>query len=122
MLLGLLSNYCQRFSAILDGRSGNAFTDLASGTRIRDIFQSHFVKYLNEMDWSNDLSPDVIRNTVCNSSGVFGSLLFPQEAFELLVKRSIKRLLDPAVKCKALVQNELLRIAVECCPPGAISC
>ncbi|GMH32307.1 hypothetical protein BSKO_00141 [Bryopsis sp. KO-2023] len=116
MLLGLLSEYCQRFSAMLDGRSESVLIDLAGGAKIRDIFQNQFVKYLQEMDWRNDLSNEVIRTTIRNSSGVSGSLLIPQEPFELLVRRSIKRLLEPAVRCKDLVQNELLRIAVDCAP------
>lgn len=118
MLLGLLSEYCQRFSAMLNGRSESVLTDLAGGAKIRDIFQNQFVKYLNEMDWRNDLSADVIRTTIRNSSGVSGSLLIPQEPFELLVRRSIKRLLEPAMRCKDLVQNELMRIGVDCAPRG----
>lgn len=118
MLLGLLSEYCQRFSAILDGRSETVLTDLAGGAKIRDIFQSQFVKYLKEMNWRNDLSTELIRTTIRNSSGVSGSLLIPQEPFELLVRRSIKRLLEPALRCKELVQNELMRIGLECAPRG----
>lgn len=48
--------------------------------------------------------------------GVSGSLLIPQEPFELLVKRSIKTLIEPAIKCKDYVQEELLRIANESVP------
>ena len=43
-------------------------------------------------------------------------MLIPQEPFELLVRRSIKTLLEPAIKCKDFVQEELLRIANESFP------
>ncbi|CAD7704395.1 unnamed protein product [Ostreobium quekettii] len=116
VLLGLLSEYCQRFASMLDGRSENVLVGLAGGAKIRDIFQNQFVRQLGEMEWRSDLTTDLIRTTIRNSSGVSGSLLIPQEPFELLVRRSIKRLLEPALRCKDAVQNELLRLAADCSP------
>eukprot|EP00803_Ostreobium_quekettii_P000358 evm.model.scf_2577.1 EVM.evm.TU.scf_2577.1 scf_2577:2056-6930(-) len=116
MLLGLLSEYCQRFASMLDGRSENVLAGLAGGAKIRDIFQNQFVRQLTELEWRADLSSELIRTTIRNSSGVSGSLLIPQEPFEILVRRSIKRLLEPALRCKDAVQNELLRLAADCAP------
>lgn len=45
-----------------------------------------------------------------------GTLLIPQEPFELLVRRSISKLLQPAMTCKDLVYDELLKIAEAACP------
>lgn len=42
--------------------------------------------------------------------------MIPQEPFELLVRRSIRTLLEPSIKCKDYVQEELLRIANESVP------
>ncbi len=39
-----------------------------------------------------------------------------QEPFELLVRRSISRLLAPSLQCKDLVYDELLKIAELACP------
>lgn len=56
------------------------------------------------------------KNLYASSVGVSGSLLIPQEPFELLVRRAIKTLTEPAIKCKDYVQEELLRIANESIP------
>jgi hypothetical protein len=45
-----------------------------------------------------------------------GTLLIPQEPFELLVRRSIGRLTQPALCCKDLVHEELLKIAEAAAP------
>ncbi len=49
-----------------------------------------------------------------------GTLLVPQEPFELLVRRSILALLPPALMCKDLVYEELLHIAEQTCPNEAV--
>ena len=64
-----------------------------------------------------DLTDEDIRTAIKNSGGVRGSLLIPDAPFELLVRRSISRLLTPCLQCKDFVHAELLRIAGQCAPP-----
>eukprot|EP00210_Caulerpa_lentillifera_P001828 g1758.t1 len=117
LLLSLLTEYSQRFSAMIDGRSETVVLNLSGGAKIRDIFQNDFCRSLGEMSWRTELSNETIRTTIRNSTGVSGSLLIPQEPFELLVRRSIKTLLEPSIHCKDSVEEELLRIANDSIPP-----
>lgn len=57
-----------------------------------------------------------MRTAIKNSGGVRGSLLIPDAPFELLVRKAICRLLQPALQCKEFVHAELLRIAAQCAP------
>lgn len=114
----ILSDYCNRFNAMLDGTCELVGTELKGGAKIRDIFQNGFYKVLYKMDWRKDLTNEMIETTIKNSSGASGSLLIPQEPFEIIVRRSIKKLLEPSLRCKELVQDELLRIAIDCEPSG----
>lgn len=86
------------------------------GAKIRDIFQTGFCKSLEDSSWKRDLTDEVIKTTIKNSTGVSGSLLIAQEPFELLVRQSIKTLLEPCIHCKELVEEELMKIAKECVP------
>jgi dynamin 1-like protein len=47
---------------------------------------------------------------------VKGSLLIPEEPFELLAKRSLARLEGPALQAYEFVFEELLRMAEQCIP------
>lgn len=67
--------------------------------------------------YCRELTDEDIRTAIKNSGGVKGSLLIPDAPFELLVRRSISRLLAPCLQCKDFVHAELLRIAGQCAPP-----
>ena len=53
-------------------------SELAGGARIRHIYQDIFVKGLEELNPSNELSDEDIRTAIKNSGGVKGSLLIPE--------------------------------------------
>lgn len=118
LLLQLLCSYAERFSDMLAGKCLDMPVDeLAGGARVRHIFQEVFGKGLRDVALQRELGDEDIRTAIKNSAGVAGTLLIPSEPFELLVQRAIKRLLAPALQCKELVYDELLRIAEQACPP-----
>eukprot|EP00878_Enallax_costatus_P013508 GHUV01014123.1.p1 GENE.GHUV01014123.1~~GHUV01014123.1.p1 ORF type:complete len:883 (+),score=283.34 GHUV01014123.1:471-3119(+) len=116
-LLQMLCGYAERFSALLEGHSEDMpLSELMGGARIRHIFQEVFGRQLRALDPFRELGDEDVRTAIKNSSGVAGTLLIPQEPFELLVRRSIGRLMGPALTCKELVHEELLKIAEAAAP------
>ncbi|KAF8057938.1 DRP3A [Scenedesmus sp. PABB004] len=116
-LLQMLCGYAERFGALLQGHSEDMpLSELMGGARIRHIFQEVFGRQLRTLDPFRELGDEDVRTAIKNSSGVAGTLLIPQEPFELLVRRSIGRLMSPALACKELVHEELLKIAEAAAP------
>lgn len=112
VLLNILTKYCEAFSALVDGKSQEMSTkELCGGARIRHIFQSIFVKSLEEVDPCEDLTDDDIRMAIQNSSGPKNSLFVPEVPFDVLVRRQIARLLDPSLQCLRFVYDELIKMS-----------
>ncbi|XP_024029174.1 dynamin-related protein 3A isoform X2 [Morus notabilis] len=115
ILLNILSKYCEAFSAMLDGRSQDiATTELLGGARIHYIFQTTFVKSLEEVDPCEDLTDADIWMAIQNAVGLKNSLFVPEVPFEVLVKRQIAMLLEPSLQCLRYVYDELLKISRAC--------
>jgi dynamin 1-like protein len=73
MLLRMLSEYSDRFSAMLDGKCLDLPTnELAGGARVRHVFIEVFVKGLREFNPSRELTDEDIRTAIKNSAGVSG--------------------------------------------------
>ncbi|XP_059658284.1 dynamin-related protein 3A-like isoform X2 [Cornus florida] len=112
VLLNILTIYCEAFSAMVDGKSQEMSTkELSGGARIHYIFQSIFVKCLEEVDPCEDLTDDDIRTAIRNATGPRNALFVPEVPFEVLVRRQIARLLDPSLQCVRLVHAELVRMS-----------
>ncbi|KAG4168339.1 hypothetical protein ERO13_A12G017032v2 [Gossypium hirsutum] len=61
LLLNILSKYCEAFSSMVEGKNEQMSTsELSAGARIHYIFQSIFVKSLEEVDPCEDLTDDDI--------------------------------------------------------------
>lgn len=115
ILLNILSKYCEAFSAMLDGSSQDiATTELLGGARIHYIFQTTFVKSLEEVDPCEDLTDADIWMAIQNAAGLKNSLFVPEVPFEVLVKRQIAMLLEPSLQCLRYVYDELLKISRAC--------
>ncbi|KAA8521472.1 hypothetical protein F0562_012145 [Nyssa sinensis] len=115
VLLNILKNYCEAFSAMADGRSEEMSTkELTGGARIHHIFQSIFVKSLEEVDPCKDLTDADIRTAIQNATGLRNALFVPEVPFEVLVKRQIAWLLDPSLQCLRFVYDELIRMSRAC--------
>ncbi|XP_068331884.1 dynamin-related protein 3A-like [Pyrus communis] len=115
ILLNILTKYCEAFAAMVEGKSQEMSTkELSGGARIHYILQSIFVKSLEGVDPSDDLTDDDIRTAIQNASGAKNALFVPEVPFENLVRRQIARLLDPSCQCLRFVYDELVKISRAC--------
>ncbi|KAF5748105.1 dynamin-related protein 3A-like [Tripterygium wilfordii] len=115
ILLSILTQYCADFIAILDGKNEMMSSkELFGGARILYIFQTVFVRSLEEVDPCADISDEDIQTAIRNASGLRGALFVPEVPFEVLVRRQIARLLDPSLQCLRFVYDEMLKIARAC--------
>ncbi|XP_075641636.1 dynamin-related protein 3A-like isoform X2 [Castanea sativa] len=115
ILLNILTQYCEAFSSLVDGRSQEMSTkELSGGARVHYIFQSIFVKSLEEVDPCDDLSDDDIRTAIQNATGLRNTLFVPEVPFEVLIRRQIARLLDPSLQCLRFVYDELAKMSRAC--------
>ncbi|KAG4960617.1 hypothetical protein JHK82_037293 [Glycine max] len=114
LLLNILSKYCEAFSSMLEGKNEMSTSELSGGARIHYIFQSIFVRSLEEVDPCEDLTDDDIRTAIQNATGPKSALFVPEVPFEVLVRRQISRLLDPSLQCARFIYDELIKISHRC--------
>ncbi|XP_019445590.1 PREDICTED: dynamin-related protein 3A-like isoform X2 [Lupinus angustifolius] len=115
LLLNILSKYCDAFCSILEGKNqGMSTSELSGGARIHYIFQSIFVRRLEEVDPCEDLTDDDIRTAIQNATGLRSALFVPEVPFEVLIRRQISRLLDPSLQCARFIYDELVKISHRC--------
>ncbi|CAI8588297.1 unnamed protein product [Vicia faba] len=70
LLLNILSKYCEAFSSMIEGKNKEMSTsELSGGARIHYIFQSIFVRSLEEVDPCEGLTDDDIRTAIQNATG-----------------------------------------------------
>ncbi|KAF3795853.1 Dynamin-related protein 3A [Nymphaea thermarum] len=115
LVLNILTKYSEAFSSMVEGKHEElSTTELLGGARIHYIFQSIFVKILEEVDPCDDLSDEDIRTTIQNAAGPKNALFVPEVPFEVLVRRQICRLLDPSLQCARFIYDELIKISHLC--------
>ncbi|XP_024311649.1 dynamin-related protein 3A isoform X2 [Brachypodium distachyon] len=113
-LLNILGKYCEAFSSMVEGKNKVSTDQLSGGARIHYIFQSIFVKSLEEIDPCKNISDEDIRTSIQNSGGPKGAMFLPEVPFEILVRRQIGRLLDPSLQCAKFIYDELVKISHGC--------
>jgi hypothetical protein len=74
---------------------------------MHEIFQ----KTIEGVDPNEDLDITEIRTMMRNLSGIKSGLFVPQDTFELLIRRQIRRLEAPALQCCELVEAELVSLS-----------
>ncbi|KAH7836277.1 hypothetical protein Vadar_034283 [Vaccinium darrowii] len=115
LLLNILSKYSEAFSSMIEGKNEEMSTsELSGGARIHYIFQSIFVKSLEEVDPCEDLTDEDIRTAIQNATGPKSALFVPEIPFEVLVRRQIARLLDPSLQCARFIYDELIKMSHRC--------
>ncbi|KAI7727977.1 hypothetical protein M8C21_002822, partial [Ambrosia artemisiifolia] len=115
LLLNILSKYSEAFSSMIEGKNEEMSTsELSGGARIHYIFQSIFVKSLEEVDPCEDLTDDDIRTAIHNATGPRSALFVPEVPFEVLIRRQIARLLDPSLQCARFIYDELIKMSHRC--------
>ncbi|KAF2933657.1 dynamin-related protein 3B isoform X1 [Oryza sativa Japonica Group] len=113
-LLNILRKYCEAFSSMVEGKNKVSTDELSGGARIHYIFQSIFVKSLEEVDPCKSITDEDIRTAIQNSDGPKGPMFLPELPFEILVRRQISRLLDPSLQCANFIYDELVKISRGC--------
>ncbi|KAH9622056.1 hypothetical protein KSS87_004391 [Heliosperma pusillum] len=127
VILTILSKYSEAFASMVEGKNEEMSTsELSGGARIHYIFQSIFVKSLEEVDPCEDLSDNDIRTAIQNATGPKSALFVPEVSaamsqmignlipFEVLVRRQIARLLDPSLQCARFIYDELIKMSHRC--------
>jgi dynamin 1-like protein len=105
------SSYCQK----VEGTARDIEThQLSGGARICYIFHQTFSQALNNIRPLEGLSRSDVLHAISNAMGPRPALFVSEMAFELLVKKQIRLLLQPSLQCVELVYEELQRIIQYC--------
>ncbi|KAK3122437.1 hypothetical protein QOZ80_8BG0669540 [Eleusine coracana subsp. coracana] len=102
------------FSSMVEGKNRVSTDKLSGGARIHYIFQSIFVKSLEEIDPCKSITDEDICTAIQNSGGPKGAMFLPEVPFEILVRKQIVRLLDPSLQCAQFIYDELIKISHGC--------
>lgn len=84
------------------------------GARICYIFHETFGKVLDSIHPLTGLSKMDVLTAIRNATGPRPALFVPEVSFELLVKRQIRRLEEPSLRCVELVHEEMQRMIQHC--------
>uniref|UniRef100_A0A915PQF5 dynamin GTPase n=1 Tax=Setaria digitata TaxID=48799 RepID=A0A915PQF5_9BILA len=114
-LLQIITRFATAYTTTIEGTSRNIETsELCGGARICYIFHETFGRVLESIDPLGDLTQLDILTAIRNATGPRPALFVPEVSFELLVKRQIRRLEEPSLRCVELVHEELQRIVQHC--------
>ncbi|RNA23641.1 dynamin-1 isoform X2 [Brachionus plicatilis] len=115
LLLQIITKFATAYCATIEGTAKNIETnELCGGARICYIFHETFGKVLESVEPLGGLTRLDILTAIRNATGPRPSLFVPEVSFELLVKRQIRRLEEPSLRCVELVHEELQRIIQQC--------
>ena len=87
---------------------------MCGGARICYIFHETFGRTLDSIHPLAGLTSLEILTAIRNATGPRPALFVPEVSFELLVKRQIRRLEEPSLRCIELVHEEMQRIIQHC--------
>lgn len=113
-ILNLISKFNVSYSETITGTSmkqGGVL--ITGGARIFYIINETFKNKILDINPFDVLTDEDIRTTIYNASGLKPSLFLPENAFELLVKQQIARLLDPCLEICQIIHDELRKIVLQ---------
>uniref|UniRef100_A0A8C4NJ51 Dynamin-1-like protein n=1 Tax=Eptatretus burgeri TaxID=7764 RepID=A0A8C4NJ51_EPTBU len=114
-LLQLVTKFATEYCNTIEGTAKHIETsELCGGARIGYIFHETFGRTLESVDALGGLATLDILTAIRNATGPRPTLFVPEVSFELLVKRQIKRLEEPSLRCVELVHEEMQRIIQHC--------
>ncbi|XP_028304265.1 dynamin-1-like protein isoform X1 [Gouania willdenowi] len=114
-LLQLITKFATEYCNTIEGTAKYIETaELCGGARICYIFHETFGRTLESVDPLGGLSTIDILTAIRNATGPRPSLFVPEISFELLVKKQVKRLEEPSLRCVELVHEEMQRIIQHC--------
>lgn len=114
-LLQLITKFATEYCNTIEGTAKYIETaELCGGARICYIFHETFGRTLESVDPLGGLNTIDILTAIRNATGPRPSLFVPEISFELLVKKQVKRLEEPSLRCVELVHEEMQRIIQHC--------
>lgn len=114
-LLQIITKFASSYCSTIEGTARNIETsELCGGARICFIFHETFGRTLSSLDPLSGLTQWDILTAIRNATGTRPALFVPEVSFELLVKRQIRRLEEPSLRCVELVHEEMQRIIQHC--------
>ncbi|XP_051524643.1 dynamin-1-like protein isoform X2 [Myxocyprinus asiaticus] len=114
-LLQIVTKFATDYCNTIEGTARHIqTTELCGGARICYIFHETFGRTLQSIDPLGGLTELDILTAIRNATGPRPALFVPEVSFELLVKKQIKRLEEPSLRCVELVHEELQRIIQHC--------
>uniref|UniRef100_U5EY90 dynamin GTPase n=1 Tax=Corethrella appendiculata TaxID=1370023 RepID=U5EY90_9DIPT len=114
-LLQIITKFASAYCATIEGTSRNIeTTELCGGARMCYIFHETFGRTLDSIHPLVGLSKMDILTAIRNATGPRPALFVPEVSFELLVKRQIRRLEEPSLRCVELIHEEMQRIIQHC--------
>ncbi|KAM4572711.1 dynamin-1-like protein isoform 2-T2 [Odontesthes bonariensis] len=114
-LLQLITKFAAEYCNTIEGTAKYIETaELCGGARICYIFHETFGRTLESVDPLGGLTTIDVLTAIRNATGPRPALFVPEISFELLVKRQVKRLEEPSLRCVELVHEEMQRIIQHC--------
>ncbi|XP_056455308.1 dynamin-1-like protein isoform X3 [Gadus chalcogrammus] len=114
-LLQLITKFAAEYCHTIEGTAKYIeTTELCGGARICYIFHETFGRTLESVDPLGNLTTIDVLTAIRNATGPRPALFVPEVSFELLVKRQVKRLEEPSLRCVELVHEEMQRIIQHC--------
>uniref|UniRef100_A0A8C1UEE5 Dynamin-1-like protein n=1 Tax=Cyprinus carpio TaxID=7962 RepID=A0A8C1UEE5_CYPCA len=114
-LLQIVTKFASDYCNTIEGTARHIQTsELCGGARICYIFHETFGRTLQSIDPLGGLNELDVLTAIRNATGPRPALFVPEVSFELLVKKQIKRLEEPSLRCVELVHEELQRIIQHC--------
>lgn len=114
-LLQIITKFASAYCSTIDGTARNIeTTELCGGARICYIFHETFGKALDSIHPLTGITKMDILTAIRNATGPRPALFVPEISFELLVKRQIRTLEEPSLRCVELVHEEMQRIIQHC--------
>ncbi|XP_051978808.1 dynamin-1-like protein isoform X3 [Xyrauchen texanus] len=114
-LLQLITKFATEYCNTIDGTAKYIETaELCGGARICYIFHETFGRTLESVYPLGGLTTIDVLTAIRNATGPRPALFVPEVSFELLVKRQVKRLEEPSLRCVELVHEEMQRIIQHC--------
>ncbi|KAL8566373.1 Dynamin-1-like protein [Nucella lapillus] len=115
LLLQIITKFASAYCNTIEGTAKNIeTTELCGGARICYIFHETFGRTLEGVNPLGGLSTRDILTAIRNATGPRPSLFVPEISFELLVKRQVRRLEEPSLRCVELVHEEMQRMIQHC--------
>jgi len=124
LILGLLNKYSNVYIDSMEGRSRSSLErssytrgGLYGGARLAQAFKI-FSERIMEISAFENLTDANIATAIMNATGPRPSLFVPELSFEVLVRRQLSYLKEPAIQCVTQVYEILQEVGDQACFSG----